>query len=121
MRPQTEAKQSYEQMALVEKYERVINYLYPIAQNMPRKHGVMRDMFLSCLLGLPKEMYRAGKTNHISKLYEVDAGIAELRFWMRRLFETKCITTRQMAAAQSLISEVGSMVGAWINKKRQQG
>jgi hypothetical protein len=27
-------------MAIVEKYERVISYLYPIAQSMPRKHGV---------------------------------------------------------------------------------
>ena len=121
MQPEKETKRSYEQMALVEKYERVINYLYPIAQNMPRKHGVMRDMFLQCLLGVPKEIYKAGKTNHISKVYEVDASIAELRFWMRRLFEVKCITTRQMAAAQSLIAEVGSMVGSWINKKRQQG
>lgn len=108
-------------MAIIEKYERVINYLYPIAQSMPRKHGVMRDMFLNCLLGLPKEIYRAGKTNHISKVYEVDAMIAELRFWMRRLFENKCLTTRQLQAAQALVAEVGSMVGTWVKRKRQQG
>lgn len=108
-------------MALIEKYERVINYLYPIAQSMPRKHGVMRDMFLTCLLGIPKEIYRAGKTNHVSKVYEVDAMIAELRFWMRRLFENKCLTIKQLQAAQALIAEVGSMVGAWIKKKRLQG
>jgi len=108
-------------MALVEKYERVINYLYPIAQSMPRKHGVMRDMFLTCLLGIPKELYRAGKSNQVSKIYEVDAMLAELRFWMRRLFDVKCMTTRQMSAAQSLIAEVGAMVGAWINRKRSQG
>jgi len=108
-------------MAIIEKYERVINYLYPIAQSMPRKHGVMRDMFLSCLLGLPKEIYRAGKTNHVSKVYEVDAMLAELRFWMRRLFENKCLTIKQLQAAQALVSEVGSMVGSWVKKKRQQG
>lgn len=121
MQPQPETSRSYDQMALVEKYERVINYLYPIAQNMPRKHGVMRDMFLRCLLGLPKEMYRAGKTNQISKVYEVDAGLAELRFWMRRLYEVRCMTTRQLTAAQSLVAEVGSMLGAWISRRRKQG
>ena len=36
---------SYDQMAIMEKYERVIAYLYPIAQSMPRKHGIARDMF----------------------------------------------------------------------------
>lgn len=108
-------------MALIEKYERVINYLYPIAQSMPRKHGIMRDMFLTCLLGIPKEIYRAGKSNHVSKIYEVDAMLAELRFWMRRLFEVKCITIKQQQAAQTLVAEVGSMVGTWLKKKRQQG
>lgn len=121
MYPQPEASRSYDQMALIEKYERVINYLYPIAQSMPRKNGVMRDMFLTCLLGIPKEIYRAGKTNHVSKIYEVDAMLAELRFWMRRLFENKCMTIKQLQAAQALVAEVGSMIGSWVKKKRSQG
>jgi hypothetical protein len=121
MQPEAEATRSYDQMVMIEKYERVIGYLYPIAQSMPRKHGVMRDMFLSCLLGIPKEIYRAGKSNQVSKIYEVDAMLAELRFWMRRLLENKCMTTRQLQAAQALVSEVGAMVGAWVKRKRQQG
>lgn len=121
MQPEAEINRSYDQMVLVEKYERVISYLYPIAQSMPRKHGVMRDMFLTCLLGIPKEIYRAGKSNQISKIYEVDAMLAELRFWMRRLFENKCLTMRQLQAAQALVAEVGSMVGSWVKRKRQQG
>jgi hypothetical protein len=121
MQPQAEACRSYDQMALIEKYERVISYLYPIAQSMPRKHGIMRDMFLTCLFGIPKEIYRAGKSNHISKIYEVDAMLAELRFWMRRLCEIKCLTIKQHTTAQSLIAEVGSMVGSWLSKKRKQG
>lgn len=27
---------------MVEKYERVIDYLYPLAQTIPRKHGTFR-------------------------------------------------------------------------------
>lgn len=47
--------------------------------------------------------------------------LAELRFWMRRLFGIKCLTVKQQQAAQTLVAEVGSMVGAWLNKKRVQG
>jgi len=37
MKPTEQATQCYDQMAIVEKYERVIAYLYPIAQSVPRK------------------------------------------------------------------------------------
>jgi hypothetical protein len=50
MTPERDTITSFDQMAVVEKYETVIQYLYPIAQNLPRKHGVVRDMFLQCLL-----------------------------------------------------------------------
>ena len=42
MQPEKEVTQCYEQMNIVEKYETVIAYLYPIAQNIPRKHGVAK-------------------------------------------------------------------------------
>jgi len=57
----------FDQMAIVEKYERVISYLYPIAQSIPRKHGVARDMFLQCLMGVPDTLVQAGKSNQVSK------------------------------------------------------
>ena len=67
-------------MSIVEKYERVIGYLYPIAQSMPRKHGVAREMFLKCLLGQPDLFFQAGKSTQVSKIYAADAGLAQLRF-----------------------------------------
>lgn len=33
---------SFRGLAIVDKYEQVIDYLYPILQNVPRKHGVAR-------------------------------------------------------------------------------
>ncbi len=36
----TDDSASHTQMAIVEAYEKVINYLYPILQNTPRKHGI---------------------------------------------------------------------------------
>lgn len=48
MEPEKEYAQSHEQMAVVEKYEAVIAYLYPIAQNIGRRHGVAKAMFIEC-------------------------------------------------------------------------
>lgn len=50
MTPEMDVQQSYEQMAIVEKHETVIAYLYPIAQNIGRRHGVAKAMFIECLL-----------------------------------------------------------------------
>jgi hypothetical protein len=113
MEPIQESK-CYDQMAIVEKYERVIAYLYPIAQSVPRKHGIARDMFLQCLLGNPELLIQAGKSNQVSKIYVADGGLANLRFWMRFLSAIRCITPHQLQTAQILVAEVGVM--GWTRK-----
>ena len=60
MQPEKEVTQCYEQMNIVEKYETVIAYLYPIAQNIPRKHGVALAMFIERLLEQVKLIVEAG-------------------------------------------------------------
>lgn len=73
MEPIKEANFSYDQMLIVERYESVIAYLYPIAQNIPRKHGVIRDMFIDRLFTQVDLFIEAGKSNQISRLYAADA------------------------------------------------
>jgi len=121
MEPVKELGKCYDQMAIVEKYERVIAYLYPIAQSMPRKHGVAREMFLKCLLGMPDLFFQAGKSNQISKIYVADAGLAELRFWMRFLLSIHALTPHQQLTAQILLADVGAMVGAWVKGRQKLG
>jgi len=121
MEPISEATQCYDQMAIIEKYERVIAYLYPIAQSMPRRHGIARDKFLNCLFSVPDLLYQAGKSNQISKIYAADAGLAHLRFWMRFLFTIKSMTQHQLQTAQAVLAEVGAMLGGWIKRRRAQG
>lgn len=77
MQPEKEVTQCYEQMNIVEKYETVIAYLYPIAQNIPRKHGVAKAMFIECLLEQVKLIVEAGKSGQISRLYIADAGLSQ--------------------------------------------
>ena len=120
MEPIQESK-CYDQMAIVEKYERVIAYLYPIAQSVPRKHGIARDMFLQCLLGNPELLIQAGKSNQVSKIYVADGGLANLRFWMRFLSTIRCITPHQLQTAQILVAEVGGMVNSWIKRRKSLG
>ena len=123
MTPESDEIQTYEPMAVVEKYETVISYLYPIAQNLPRKHGVARDMFLKCLLDQVKLFVEAGKSNQISRLYLADAGMSHLRFWLRFLSgaDIKGITPKQVKTAQALLAEVGRILGAWIVKQKRRG
>jgi hypothetical protein len=121
MQPTEQATQCFDQMAIVEKYERVIAYLYPIAQSMPRRHGVAREMFLQCTLGIPDLIFQAGKSNQISKIYAADAGLAQLRFWLRFLLSIKEMTPNQLQTAQVLLSEVGKLIGAWIKSRRSMG
>lgn len=127
MEPVKEGFRNYDQMLIVEKYERVIQYLYPIAQNLPRKHGIARDMFLKTLFEQVDLFVKAGKSNQISRCYEADAGLANLRFWLRFLtgVKLKGMTKHQQETAQSLIAECGAILNKWISnmraKKGQQG
>lgn len=89
MDPIKDAFTCYEQLAIVEKYETVIAYLYPIAQNIPRRHGVAKEMFIRTLLGQVQLFIEAGKSSQISRLYIADAGLAHLRFWLRFLLSLK--------------------------------
>lgn len=123
MEPEKEAAQCYEQMNIVEKYETVIAYLYPIAQNIPRKHGVAKTMFIECLLEQVKLIVEAGKSGQVSRLYIADAGLSHLRFWLRFLVsrQVRSITPHQVETAQVLIAEVGRLLGAWIAKQKRRG
>jgi len=123
MQPEKEVTQCYEQMNIVEKYETVIAYLYPIAQNIPRKHGVAKAMFIECLLEQVKLIVEAGKSGQISRLYVADAGLSQLRFWLRFLTskQVRSITPHQVETAQVLIAEVGRLLGAWIVKQKRRG
>ena len=123
MEPQKDNSQSYEQMAIIQKYEAVIAYLYPIAQNLPRKHGVAREMFLECLFRNIQYFNEAGKTNQLSRLYIADAGLSHLRFWLRFLnsSDVRGLTSNQLLIVQGLLAEAGKILGAWIVKQKRKG
>jgi len=110
------------QMQIVEKYERLISYLYPIIQRTPRKHAVARDKFLATLFDQVDLFNQAGKSGHVSKLYAADANLSMLRFWLRFYREDiHHITIKQQQHAQSMIAEVGKILGGWIGGVKKKG
>jgi len=113
----------YQQLAVVEKYERFIEYMYPILQNCPRKHGIARDSALTAMFAQVDLFIIAGKSRQASRLYSADANLALLRFWLRFLASParKIITPNQHRIASEHLAEVGRMVGAWIKSVKGGG
>lgn len=114
---------SYAQMAIVEKYERFVEYIYPVLQNAPRKHGIARDAMLRCLFEQAELFIIAGKSRQVSRLYSADANLSLLRFWLRFMVAPKrtIITPRQHQVALVHLAEVGRMLGAWIKTMKGGG
>jgi hypothetical protein len=113
---------STEALAIVEKYEAFVSYLYPILQNSPRRHGVLRDVVLAALFGPVGGLYYAAKSQQVSRLYDVDAQFATLRSHLRFLVlpDIKIITPTQHGVALARLAEPGKMLGAWIRKLKGQ-
>lgn len=111
---------TYEDMAIVEKYEAFLNYAYPKIQNCPRRHGVLRDQVLALILEPIPGFYAASRSSQPSRLYILDAQLAAIRFWLRFLSDDAraVLTTHQAARALAKLNEVGRMLGAWIAKSK---
>jgi len=107
---------------MLEKYERVIEYLYPIAQNIPRKHGVFRDLLIEHLFHTAQLLADAIKVNQLNRCYLFDSAIAQLRMLTRFMVhhKRKMITEHQLEVAQGMIAEVGSMLGKWICRLKKK-
>lgn len=112
-----------EPLLIVEKYEGFLAYFYRVAQNIPRQHGVVRDMFLRDLLGQVGLFNEAGKSGQVSKLYVADAGLQTMRFWLRFLSheDRKLITVKQHQVGSVMLAEVGKLLGSWIRKVQKSG
>ena len=109
---------STEALAIVERYEAFVSYLYPILQNAPRRHGVLRDVVLAALFAPIGGLYHAAKSRQVSRLHAVDAEFATLRSHLRFLASghVRILTPHQHQAALARLAEPGKMLGAWQRK-----
>ena len=109
-----------EQLAIVERYERFIDYIYPILLGIRRSHYIVRDRAIASVIEQVALFNDAGKSGQISKLYAADAGLASLRFYLRFLAapSRKLISNHQHQVASVLLAEAGKMLGVWIRHTR---
>ena len=114
---------SQRQLAIVERFEGFINYMYPIALNIRRTHYVARDLLIASMFEQVSMFSQAGKSSQVSKLYLADAGLANLRYMVRFLSDSKrkLISQHQAEVASIHLAETGSMLGAWIKTKGARG
>jgi len=114
---------SYQALAIVEKFETFIAYLYPILQNVPRQHGIARDHAMGAMFAQVELLISAGKSRQASRLYAADANLALLRFWLRFMSSPsrRLMTFHQHQTASVLIAAVGKMLGAWIKSMKGRG
>ncbi len=106
------------QMLIIQKYERFLNYVYPVVMSIPRYHVTLKNIIVESLHQIPSLVYQATKSTHVSKLYLIDAALAEVRFYLRRMEFINFLTPKQHAHTQELLAEVGKLLGAWIKTKK---
>ena len=107
-----------QQLAIVERYEGFVNYVYPLLLGIPRAHHVVRDRAIGAVLDQVALFIAAGKSGSLSKLYAADAGLASLRFYLRFCAAPgrKHISRHQHQTAAIHLAEVGKKLGAWIRR-----
>jgi len=107
-----------EQLAIVERYERFVDYAYPIMLGIRRAHYIARDRAMAAMLDQVGLFNEAGKAGTLTKLYAADAGLASLRFYLRFFAAPgrKLISLHQHQTAAIHLAETGRMLGAWIRR-----
>ncbi|MCM2472120.1 diversity-generating retroelement protein Avd [Rhizobium sp. CG5] len=110
-------------LAIVEKYEAVVSYLYPIFQAFPKRHGALRDNMIGMLMETVSLLYQAAKSKQASRLYAADAHLATLRFWLRFAASpaVRILSHHQHQVALRRLAEVGAMLGQWVKAAKRDG
>ena len=106
------------QLIIIEKYEDFSNYIYLVLQNIPRKHGILKEKIIQLVFEQVELFYKAIKSDSKSRLYEADANLASIRFYLRFLANEnrKLISQKQHQTASIKLAEVGKIIHSWINK-----
>lgn len=105
-------------LLIVEKYEEYVTYIYPCLQNIQRNNGILKERIINLTFETIEVLYKAAKSDQKSRLYEADAMLSSLRFYLRFLAKRKLISKHQLDVASIKLSEVGKILGSWILGKR---
>lgn len=106
-----------EQLILIQKYDTFVNYIYGPIINASHRHKVLRDLLLKSVLEQYGLFHKAVKSRMKSRIYEADAGLANLRSLLRLACrEHKILSIKQCETAGTLLSESGKILNSMIGK-----
>jgi len=106
-----------EHLLLAAKFEKFHNYIYPILQNIPRKHGMHRNLMIQLVDEFVAAIFEAAEANQPSKVKSLSGKLSNIRYKLRftRRFNMN-FSIHQLEVSQSLLSEVGKIIGSWKKK-----
>jgi hypothetical protein len=109
-------------LAIVERFDGFVNYLYPMLTNTSRQHRVLRDTLIAAMFAQYKLFHSAGKSSQLSRLYEADAGLAYLKELLRFMAgpDRRLVSRRQCEVASSHLAQTGAMLGAWVKSAQKR-
>lgn len=110
---------SEDKLIIIEKYDEFVNYIYPVLQNIQRNNGIVKEKIIQLVFEQVELFYKALKSNQKSRLYDADANLASLRYYLRFLADRnrKLITQKQHQVASIKLGEVGKILNSWIKGK----
>jgi hypothetical protein len=108
-------------LVIIEKYTEFTNYIYPVLQNVQRKHGVAKEQTLKLIFETVELFYKALKSGMKSRLYEADTALASIRWHLRFLADDKrkLISKKQHQVAEIKLAEVGGILQSWIQSAKK--
>lgn len=109
-------------MAIVDRFDGFVNYLYPMLTNTSRQHRVLRDTAIAAVFDQYRLFHAAGKSSQVSRIYEADAGLAYLKELLRFMAspDRKLVSRRQYEVASVHLAETGAMLGAWVRSAQKR-
>ena len=106
-------------LVVLSKVERMILDLAPAIERIP-KHQRFRyaKRLEDGLWDLVRLVIQAAASNQASKVYRVDEQVRYIHALIRHGAERKYLSPKRAGMAGRSLSEVGAMIGAWINRIR---
>ena len=99
-------------------------WLIPRVQKIPRVyHFALSERIQSLALGFQDSLVAASEaqgTARLEQLQHADLQLEQLRVWIRLAFDLDVLSIRRYEHATILMSEIGHLLGAWLQTVTRQ-
>ena len=99
-------------------------WLIPQVQKFPKAHRfALSERIQRLSLDFQDSLVAAGKAQgatRLEQLQQADLQLAQLRVWIRLARDLQALSIRRYEHAAHLVSEIGRLLGAWIQNTARQ-